>query len=152
MTGGAGGLLLLLPPNLQNDMEADAKEHILALEEELLNAELDIPIYFAEETEELLELYNTLTSEGEVGGLPYYNPEKEDRSPLQEISGSTFSKISPFRSGQRGGDFCHGSFAPERFQLRLPARSHRSYSATCQRSGRCQQQFVLNVFEMFREW
>ena len=68
MTGGAGGLLLLLPPNLQNDMEADAKEHILALEEELLNAELDIPIYFAEETEELLELYTTLTSEGEVGG------------------------------------------------------------------------------------
>ena len=152
MTGGAGGLLLLLPPNLQNDMEADAKEHILALEEELLNAELDIPIYFAEETEELLELYTTLTSEGEVGGLPYYNPEKEDRSPLQEISGSTFSKISTLCSGQRGGDFCHGSFAPERFQLRLPACRHCSYSATCQRSGRCQQQFVLNVFEMFREW
>jgi len=65
VTGGAGGLLLLLPPNLQNDMEADAKEHILALEEELLNAELDIPIYFAEETEELLELHTTLTSEGE---------------------------------------------------------------------------------------
>ena len=86
VTGGAGGLLLLLPPNLQNDMEADAKEHILALEEELLNAELDIPIYFAEETEELLELYTTLTSEGEVGGLPNYNPEREDRSPFQEIS------------------------------------------------------------------
>ena len=86
VTGGAGGLLLLLPPNLQNDMEADAKEHILALEEELLNAELDIPIYFAEETEELLELHTTLTSEGEVGGLPNYNPEREDRSPLQDIS------------------------------------------------------------------
>ena len=86
MTGGAGGLLLLLPPNLQDDMEADAKEHILALEEELLNAELDIPIYFAEETEELLELHTTLTSEGEVGGLPDYNPEREDRSPFQEIS------------------------------------------------------------------
>ena len=152
MTGGAGGLLLLLPPNLQNDMEADAKEHILALEEELLNAELDIPIYFAEETEELLELYTTLTSEGEVGGLPYYNPEKEDRSPLQEISGSIFSKISTFCSGQRGGHFCHGSFAPERFQLRLPACRHCPYSTTCQRSGRCQQQFVLNVFELFREW
>jgi len=37
----------------------------VALEEELLNAELDIPIYFAEETEELLELHSTLTSEGE---------------------------------------------------------------------------------------
>merc|ERR1711936_653074 len=48
-----------------DDMEAEAKEHIMALEEELLNAELDIPIYFAEETEELLELYTTLTSEGE---------------------------------------------------------------------------------------
>ena len=82
MSGGAGGLLLLLPPNLQNDMEADAKEHILALEEELLNAELDIPIYFAEETEELLELYNTLTSEGEVGGLPNYNPTLEEKIDL----------------------------------------------------------------------
>ena len=86
MTGGAGGLLLLLPPNLQDHMDAEAKEHILALEEELLNAELDIPIYFAEETEELLELYNTLTSEGEVGGLPNYTLKREDRSPLQEIS------------------------------------------------------------------
>ena len=66
VTGGAGGLLLLLPPGLQDDLEMDAKEHILALEEELLNAELDIPIYFAEETEELLELHATLTSEGEV--------------------------------------------------------------------------------------
>ena len=66
MTGGAGGLLLLLPPGLQDNLEVDAKEHILALEEELLNAELDIPIYFAEETEELLELHATLTSEGEV--------------------------------------------------------------------------------------
>ena len=66
VTGGAGGLLLLLPPGLQDNLEVDAKEHILALEEELLNAELDIPIYFAEETEELLELHATLTSEGEV--------------------------------------------------------------------------------------
>ena len=90
MTGGAGGLLLLLPPGLQDDLEMDAKEHILALEEELLNAELDIPIYFAEETEELLELHTTLTSEGEVGGLPNYNPEKQDRSLLQENSGSAF--------------------------------------------------------------
>merc|ERR1719205_131118 len=65
VTGGAGGLLLLLPPGLQDNLEVDAKEHILALEEELLNAELDIPIYFAEETEELLELHATLTSEGE---------------------------------------------------------------------------------------
>ena len=94
MTGGAGGLLLLLPPNLQNDMEADAKEHILALEEELLNAELDIPIYFAEETEELLELYNTLTSEGEVGGLPNYNPEIENRS--QDLH---FQTYHPFAQG-----------------------------------------------------
>ena len=69
VTGGAGGLLLLLPPGLQDNLEVDAKEHILALEEELLNAELDIPIYFAEETEELLELHATLTSEGEVGTI-----------------------------------------------------------------------------------
>ena len=55
VTGGAGGLLLLPPQGLQDNLEVDAKEHILALEQELHNAELDIPIYFAEETEELLE-------------------------------------------------------------------------------------------------
>lgn len=65
VSGGAGGLLLLLPPGLGQGLQEEARESIVALEEELLNAELDIPIYFAEETEELLELHSTLTSEGE---------------------------------------------------------------------------------------
>jgi hypothetical protein len=63
VTGGAGGLLLLLPPAA--GLAHEAREAVMALEEELLTAELDIPIYFAEETEELLELHATLSAEGE---------------------------------------------------------------------------------------
>ena len=48
VSGGCGGLLLLLPPGLGQGVGAEAREVILALEEELLTAELDIPIYFAQ--------------------------------------------------------------------------------------------------------
>jgi len=65
VSGGAGGLLLLLPAGLGAGLGQEAREVVLALEEELTTAELDIPVYFAEETEELLELHATLTSEGE---------------------------------------------------------------------------------------
>jgi len=67
LSNGVGGLLLLVPQGLSgvNPTERDA---ILQLEEELLNGELDIPVYFAEETPELLELYDTLKDEGESGG------------------------------------------------------------------------------------
>jgi len=64
LAGGAGGLLLLIPPGLSSITE-ECREAILALEEELLAAELEIPVYFAEETEELKELHATLVSEGE---------------------------------------------------------------------------------------
>eukprot|EP00088_Acartia_fossae_P036569 TRINITY_DN3777_c0_g1_i2.p1 TRINITY_DN3777_c0_g1~~TRINITY_DN3777_c0_g1_i2.p1 ORF type:complete len:596 (+),score=158.91 TRINITY_DN3777_c0_g1_i2:27-1790(+) len=66
MSNGMGGLLLLLPPGLTG-VSAEERDAILQLEEELLNGELDIPVYFAEETEELLELYDTLRNEGEAG-------------------------------------------------------------------------------------
>ena len=118
VTGGAGGLLLLLPPGLQDNLEVDAKEHILALEEELLNAELDIPIYFAEETEELLELHATLTSEGEV-----------------RISKLCYRGLKIVFPGQRGSDLCHGSLAPECFQFWLPTGCYCSYPSTSQRPG-----------------
>lgn len=65
VSGGAGGLLLLLPSGIGIGLTGEARENVLALEEELLSAELDIPVYFAEETEQLLELHSTLTSEGE---------------------------------------------------------------------------------------
>jgi len=65
ISGGCGGLLLLLPPSLGQGLSAKARETILALEEELLSAELDIPVYFAHENEELEELYSVLSAEGE---------------------------------------------------------------------------------------
>jgi len=66
LSNGVGGLLLLVPPGLSG-ASATEREAILQLEEELLNGELDIPVYFAEETTELLELYDTLRNEGESG-------------------------------------------------------------------------------------
>jgi len=65
VSNGAGGLLLLLPRGLAGDIGAAARERILQLEEELLSSEHEIPIYFAEETDELLDLYDTLAAEGE---------------------------------------------------------------------------------------
>jgi len=64
VSNGAGGLLLLIPAGLGSITE-QCREAILQLEEELLASELEIPVYFAEETEELVDLYSTLASEGE---------------------------------------------------------------------------------------
>lgn len=64
VSNGAGGILLLIPASL-GDLGSAARETILQLEEELLSSEHEIPIYFAEETEELNELYVTLAGEGE---------------------------------------------------------------------------------------
>merc|ERR1719369_712452 len=62
VSNGAGGLMLLIPAGMSSVSE-QCREAILLLEEELLASELDIPVYFAEETEELLDLYTTLASE-----------------------------------------------------------------------------------------
>jgi len=64
VSNGAGGLLLLIPQGLA-EVSTAAKETILLLEEELLSTEHEIPVYFAEETPQLLELYETLAAEGE---------------------------------------------------------------------------------------
>jgi len=64
VSNGAGGLLLLIPAGLGSVTE-QCREAIQQLEEELLASELDIPVYFAQETPELLDLYSTLASEGE---------------------------------------------------------------------------------------
>lgn len=68
VSSGVGGLLILIPPGLAG-LSAEAREAVLQLEEELVGGDLEIPVYFAEETEELVELYETLKSEGE-GGEP----------------------------------------------------------------------------------
>lgn len=64
VSNGAGGLLLLIPSSL-GDLGSTARETILQLEEEMLSAEIEIPIYFAQETPELEDLYTVLAGEGE---------------------------------------------------------------------------------------
>jgi len=66
ISNGAGGLLLLVPALAQlGGLSSKEQDNIAQLEEELLNSELEIPVYLAEETQELLELHSTLSSEGE---------------------------------------------------------------------------------------
>jgi len=66
VSNGMGGLLLLLPPGL-GGLGAEAREAVLQLEEELVSGDLDIPVYFAQENDELLELYDNLKSDGDSG-------------------------------------------------------------------------------------
>jgi len=63
LSSGAGGLLLLVPQQL-GSLNQQERDSMLALEEELLNSELEVPVYLAEETQELKDLYTTLLSEG----------------------------------------------------------------------------------------
>lgn len=60
ITNGLSGLLILLPSDLDS-VVAEGGEDLLAfqqLEEELLDAELPIPVYFAYENEEMSQLYD----------------------------------------------------------------------------------------------
>lgn len=68
---GCGGLLLLLPPKEETQQLTPAElekihlleEHLLTTEEERsLNKEM--PVYYAHQTEELLELLHSLEKEG----------------------------------------------------------------------------------------
>lgn len=47
VSGGVGGLLILIPPGLAG-LGPEAREAVLQLEEELVGGDLDIPVYFAE--------------------------------------------------------------------------------------------------------
>jgi len=64
VTSGAGGFVLILPTNIAS-LTGQCREAILELEQELLSSEIDVPVYFTEETPELLDLYTSLESEGE---------------------------------------------------------------------------------------
>jgi len=68
VTSGAGGFVLILPANI-GQVAGKCREAVLELEQELLSSEIDVPVYFTEENEELLDLYSSLTSnsEGDVG-------------------------------------------------------------------------------------
>ena len=66
VSNGAGGMVLILPADLSS-LAGDCREALLDIEQELLSQEMEIPIYFAQETEELLELYSSLQESGESG-------------------------------------------------------------------------------------
>ncbi|KAK2164437.1 hypothetical protein LSH36_63g03013 [Paralvinella palmiformis] len=59
ITQNAGGVLILLPDNLTS-LKPEEKEHVMELEQELLQEESHLPVYFTPETDELLELYHGL--------------------------------------------------------------------------------------------
>ncbi|GLH07943.1 Nicalin-1 [Gryllus bimaculatus] len=56
----AGALLVILPQNIAN-LENDAKEQILQLEEVMMKQEVLIPVYFAEWSQELDSIVNDLS-------------------------------------------------------------------------------------------
>ena len=60
LTSGAGGVLLLIPKNLPQE----SRESAQALEEFLLSTEIEVPVYFAEESEDLDYLVEGLQGVG----------------------------------------------------------------------------------------
>ena len=67
VSSGAGGILLLLPSiDSMQKLSEENRESINLLQDHLHTTEFEIPIYFAEESPELLELMESLG--GETGG------------------------------------------------------------------------------------
>ena len=64
VSSGAGGILILIPSseNLLKISE-EKKEIINALQDHLHTTEFEIPVYFSEESEQLLELLESLGGE-----------------------------------------------------------------------------------------
>ncbi|KAK6188823.1 hypothetical protein SNE40_004921 [Patella caerulea] len=55
----AGGLIILIPENIQQ-LSPEQKKHLRSLEEDLLVEENGIPVYFAPETSELTDIYDSI--------------------------------------------------------------------------------------------
>ena len=67
VSSGAGGILLLLPSiDSMQKLSEENRESINLLQDHLHTTEFEIPIYFAEESPELLELMESLG--GDTGG------------------------------------------------------------------------------------
>lgn len=61
---GAGGVLLLMPsPDDAHKLSKEERERMHALQDHLRTTEFEIPIYFAEETPQLLELLSNIGGE-----------------------------------------------------------------------------------------
>lgn len=59
LSHGVGAIILLLPKE-EDTSNVQDREAILQLEEHLLATEIEIPIYFAEDTEDTSQLLNDL--------------------------------------------------------------------------------------------
>ncbi|GIY54165.1 nicalin-1 [Caerostris darwini] len=57
----AGGLLILIPNNISS-LPASEQQVIMQLEKHMLEEDVTIPVYLAHETNELLEMYNSMDS------------------------------------------------------------------------------------------
>ena len=60
LSNGIGAIVLLLPNKTTSSLEGEDRESILQLEEHLLALEIEIPVYFAEETQDISELLDDL--------------------------------------------------------------------------------------------
>ena len=63
---GAGGILLLVP-SAKETLSKEALEIIYSFEEHSLNGEMEVPVYYAQESPELLDLLNDLNQVGSNG-------------------------------------------------------------------------------------
>ena len=92
VTSGAGGILLLLPnPDAIQKMSEAVRESIKSLQEHLYTTEFEIPIYFATESEELLDLLN---NPGGDTGVSDRKPSGLDGKDFILVYNKTSSKLS----------------------------------------------------------
>lgn len=77
----AGGLLLLLPRNLSS-LPSSEQQHIMELEKHLLEDDINIPVYFTYETQEILDMYYSMEQS---------SPDQKAKSAAEEIPSSITS-------------------------------------------------------------
>ena len=65
IAANTGGIVLLLPAS--GALSAKAREAIMTLESHITSQEIEIPVYFTQESEELLQLERDLNSSEEKG-------------------------------------------------------------------------------------
>ena len=101
VTSGAGGILLLLPnPDAIQKLSEAVRESIKSLQEHLYTTEFEIPIYFATESEELLDLLNNLGGDTGVNDRKPSGLDGKDFVLVVYIKmSSKLAKISPICLG-----------------------------------------------------
>ena len=100
VTSGAGGILLLLPnPDAIQKLSDAVRESIKSLQEHLYTTEFEIPIYFATESEELLDLLNNLGGDTGVNDKKPSGLDGKDFVLVYIKMSSKLAKVSPICLG-----------------------------------------------------